>query len=99
MTWHKSSFVTHLNASPSKKGRLGPKETATSHDSEEDAGKLEGVQKTQTQTPYFTWLTAKTHAFLFHVPLGPKALPLGHIWDPVSTHNMLAAAPCQWRII
>lgn len=61
-------LICYLNASPSKKGRLGPKDTATSHDSEWDAGELEEMQKTQARTLYFTWLTAKTHAFLSHVP-------------------------------
>lgn len=45
MKRYKSSFVTHLTASPSKKGRPGQKETATSNDSEEDDGKLEGMWK------------------------------------------------------
>lgn len=44
------------------------RKTATSHDSEWDAGELEEMQKTQARTLYFTWLTAKTHAFLSHVP-------------------------------
>lgn len=53
MTWYKGSFVTHLNAGPSKKGRLGQEETATCDDSE-GAGKLREMQKTQAQTLYFT---------------------------------------------